>query len=193
MIQKVEQTDGRLAVSYAPELQTNKFFPSMVCGTGQVKILQKYDTGESDILVFGKERVKFLRYVQEIPYLIGEGQLLELNRDMPAQTKKKLIEDIKEMLINWIFTNFEESAKPIQFFKNTFDLEAVCNFVGYYFIGDMEKKQKLLEENNLENKAQAVWQVLKDIEASGGPGPINTPLIFPKGDGNGNGNNDSLN
>jgi Lon protease-like protein len=192
MIKKIEETKGLLAVSYAPELQPGKFFPSMTCGLGHVRILQKFKNGESDILIFGKQRIKFNKYIQEVPYLIGEGHILETNRDMPAETEKQLMTDIREMLINWIFTNFDDSARPIQFFKNVIDLDPVCNFVAYYFISDMEKKQKLLEEDNLEIKAQAIWQVLKDIEATGSPGPLNIPLIFPKSTGE-DGGSESLN
>jgi Lon protease-like protein len=180
MIQKVEETKSLLAVSYAPELQPNKFFPHMICGAGHVRVLQKFDNGEKDILVFGKQRVKFNRYIQEVPYLIGEGQILEINKDMPAATEAELLRDVKDMLINWIFTNFDDSVRPIQFFKNVVDLEPLCNFVAYYFVNDFEKKQKLLEEEILEVKAQAIWQVLKDMELSGSPGPRDIPLIFPK-------------
>jgi ATP-dependent Lon protease len=181
MLKKVEDSQSLMAVSFAPELSPNKFFPSMTCGVGVVRILNRYENGESDILVFGKERMKFTRYTQEVPYLIGEGTILEMNREMPKETEKTLLTDIREMLISWIFSNFDDASRPIQFFKNVTDLEPLCNFVAYYFVNDFDKKQKLLEENMLESKAQIIWQVLKDMEATGGPGPLATSLIFPKG------------
>jgi hypothetical protein len=90
------------------------------------------------------------------------------------------------MLINWIFSNFDDASRPIQFFKGVVDLEPLCNFVSYYFVNDIEKKQKLLEEATLETKAQQVWQILKNIEDSGGTGPrvpSSGPLIFPGSQG----------
>jgi Lon protease-like protein len=179
MLKKIIETGSDLAISYAPEMQPDKFFPHMICGAGPVRVLRKHETGESDILVFGTKRIRFDRYVQEVPYLIGEGEILEINREMPRKTEQELLTQIREMLISWIFTNFEDSRRPIQFFKNVSDLEPLCNFVSYYFISDMEKKQKLLEEDMLENKAQAVWQILKDRELSGDKGPSEEPLIFP--------------
>ena len=170
MLKHIEGTGTHLAISFAPELQPDKFFPHMVCGAGPVRILKKFENGETDILVFGTQRVKFNRYIQELPFLIGE---------------KDLLEQIRNMLINWIFAKFDDSSRPIQFFKTVNDLEPLCNFVAYYFVSDFDKKQKLLEENLLENKAQVIWKVLKDIEESGAPGPQSgpkgSPLIFPMG------------
>lgn len=179
MIKKVLETGGDLAVAYSPEMQPGKFFPQMICGAGPVRVLNKAENGESNILVFGNKRIKFHKYIQEIPYLIGEGEILGINREMPKKTEEDLLTQIRDMLITWIFTNFDDSRRPIQFFKQILDLEPLCNFVAYYFVPDMEKKQKLLEENELELKAQVIWQVLKDNEISGGKGPSGQPLIFP--------------
>jgi Lon protease-like protein len=192
MLKKVEETQSHLAVSYAPELQPGKNFPCMVCGAGPVRVIRRYESGESDIIVLGLERIRFHKYIQEVPYLIGEGEILPINREMPKSTEDQLLTEIREMLINWVFTNFDESNRPIQFFKNSSDLEPLCNFVAYYFVNDLDRKQRLLEEELLENKAQAIWQVLKDLEDSGGPGPRSAnghPLIFPgnKKDGGGSG------
>ena len=181
MLKHVETNACHLAVSYAPEMQPGRFFPQMICGAGPVRVLKRFDSGEADILVFGKERVKFHRYIQEVPFLIGEGEILQVNKDMPTKTETALLTEIKEMLINWIFAKFDDSSRSIQFFKSVNDLEPLCNFVSYYFVSDLEKKQNLLEENELENKAQVVWQVLKDLEDSGTQGNMETspPLIFP--------------
>jgi len=183
MLKKIEAESSILAVSYAPEVQPQKFYPHMICGAGSVRVVKRYDTGESDILVFGTHRIKFHSYVQEIPYLIGEGEVLQLDRDMPAKTEEDLLNQIKEMLIQWVFSHFEDSTRAIQFFKTIADLEPLCNFVGYYLVGDMEKKQDLLEENELQRKAQAVWQILKDMDVSGeGPkDPKGPTFLFPQG------------
>jgi len=181
MVRHVEDAGGELAISYAPELQDGKFFPSMICGAGTVKILRRYDTGEADILVFGTRRIKFHRYAQEIPYLIGEGEVIPMKREMPEKTEQMLLTEIRDMLINWIFTQFDDSARPIQFFKNIVDLDSLCNFVASYFLPDMEQKQKMLEENELEVKGQHIWQVLKNLESSSDKGPVSTTLIFPGG------------
>jgi Lon protease-like protein len=179
MLKKVEEMDGDLAISYAPEIQPGKFFPHMICGAGPVRLLRRNEKSESDILVFGTHRVKFHRYIQEIPYLIGEGEVLSIHRDMPKKTEEDLTNQIRDMMVSWVFVNFEDSARPLQFFKNISDLEVLANFVAYYFVTDPEKKQKLLEEDNLEVKAQAVWQILKDLEDSGEKGPAGELLLFP--------------
>jgi Lon protease-like protein len=183
MLKSIEQSGTEMAISYAPELQPGKFFPSMICGAGIVRVLKRYDTGESDILVFGTKRVKFDKYVQELPFLIGEGHVLELNREMPEKTEKDLLLEIRDMLINWLFMNFDDSSRAIQFFKNVEDLEPVCNFIAFHFVTDFEKKQKLLEENMLEAKAQNIWQILKDLDASGEPPPKNNLIVFPGSSG----------
>ncbi len=179
MLKKVMESDGELAVSYAPEVQPDKFFPNMICGSGPVRILKKYESGESDILVFGTQRIRFNKYVQELPYLIGEGEVLHINREMPQKTHDDLLVQIRDMVIGWIFANIEDSQRPIQFFKNMADLEPLCNFVAFHFIPEFDKKQKMLEEDSLEAKAQVIWKVLKDFEASGEKNPIGAPLIFP--------------
>ncbi|MCC6277652.1 MAG: LON peptidase substrate-binding domain-containing protein [Oligoflexia bacterium] len=181
MLQKIEAEKLELAVSYAPELQPGKFYPSMICGAGVVRVLQKNQKGESDIVVFGKKRVKFHRYIQELPYLVGEGEILEMNLEMPEKTYSELLGDIREMIINWVFSNVEDSEKAIRFFQGVKDLEALCNFVGYYFVKDIEEKQKLLEENHLEAKSQKIWQILKDLGPSDGPKLKDNLVPFPTG------------
>ena len=185
MIKKVLEMDGDLAISYAPEIQPGKVIPHMICGAGPVRTLRQAEAGGSDILVFGTHRVKFHRYIQEIPYFIGEGEILTLDRDMPSKTEEDLVAQIRDMMVSWVFVNYADSARPLQFFKNITDLEVLSNFVAYYFVTDLEKKQKLLEENNLEIKAQAVWQILKVLEDSGDKGPAGELLLFPgsKNDG----------
>jgi Lon protease-like protein len=179
MIHKVLEMDGDLAISYAPELAPGKPSPNMICGAGPVRVLRKFDTGESDILVFGTHRVKINRFIQEVPYIIGEGEILAIHRDMPSKTEEDLTIQIRDMMVSWVFVHFDNSARPLQFFKNLTDLEVLVNFVAYYFVADLDKKQKLLEEDNLEAKAQAIWQVLKQLEASGEKGPAGELLFFP--------------
>jgi len=194
MLKNIEREGTEMALSYAPELQAGKNFPSMICGAGIVRIIKRYDNGATDILVFGTKRVKFNKYVQELPYLIGEGEILQLDREMPKTTEQQLLTELREMLINWIFMNFDESSRAISFFKNVEDLEPICNFVAYYFITDYEKKQKLLEENNLEVKAQSIWKFLKDMDSMS-KGPDNKMIFFPgtgggPGGGSGGGSTD---
>ena len=179
MLKHLEETSGNLAISYAPEIQPDNFVPNMICGVGPVKILRRGDKGETDILAFGTHRVKFHRFIQEVPYIIGEGELLQLDREMPTKTEEDLVTQIRDMVVSWVFVNFEDSSRPLQFFKNVNDLEILSNFVAYYFVADLEKKQKLLEENNLEIKAQAIWQVLKNLEVTGEKGPAGELLFFP--------------
>ena len=185
LLKRVEEIDGDMAISYAPEVQPEKFYPHLICGAGPVRILRRNDNGEADILVFGTHRVKFHRFIQEVPFIIGEGEVLSIHRDMAKKTEEDLVTQIRDMVVNWVFVNFEDSARPLQFFKNLTDLEVLSNFVAYYFVADLEKKQKLLEEDNLEIKAQKIWQILKDLEVSGEKGPAGELLFFPgsKNDG----------
>ncbi len=168
MIKKVEAEDIPLAISYSPELQPGRHYPSMICGAGPMRVIRRYeDTGECDIIVFGTHRVKFNKYLQEVPFLIGEGEILETQREMPEKTEQALLTEIREMLINWIFANMNDSKRPIQFFQTVSNLEALCNFVSYYFLKDIETKQKVLEESSLEIRGQKIWQYLKDNAIAG--------------------------
>ena len=185
MLQYVEDNKTLLAVSYSPEFKPGQFFPSRVCGAGPVQIIKKFESGESDILILGTERVKFSKFTQEVPFLIGECELLETDSDMPDSTRKDLVNDIRQTLISWFFTQMDDSERPIHFFKNVTDLELLTHFVSNYFVNDPEQKQVILEDNSLESRAQTVWQVLKDIT---GPNPVNASpsaevLNFPGTDG----------
>lgn len=171
-----------MAVSYSPEFKSGQHFPSRVCGAGPVQVLKRYEGGEADILVMGATRVKFNRFIQEEPFLIGEGEVVETDKEMPEKTQKTLLHDIRQMLISWFFTQMDDAERPIQFFKNVNDLELLTHFVANYFVPDLEQKQMILEDNSLESRAQVVWQVLKDIT---GPNPVQPSppsadvLIFP--------------
>lgn len=181
MLEFVEQNNSLMAVSFSPEFKSGEFFPSRVCGAGVVNVVQRYEDGSSDILVVGTHRVKFRRFVQETPFLIGEGEFLDTDKSMPAKTAEKLLRELKEMLIQWFFAKFDDSERPIQFIKNVADLEMITHFVAQYFVTDLEQKQQLLEDDSLESRSQMVWQVLKDIS---GPNPVQEApgaevLVFP--------------
>lgn len=169
MLEFVLQNNSLMAVSYSPEMKSGEFFPSRVCGAGVVNVIQQYEDGASDILVVGTHRVKFKRFVQEVPFLIGEGEFLDTDKSMPEKTQEKLLTELKEMLMGWFFSKFDDSERPIQFIKNVNDLEMITHFAAQYFVTDLEQKQQLLEDDKLESRAQLVWQVLKDIT---GPDPL---------------------
>lgn len=181
MLKTIEDSDSEIAISYAPELSPNVFYPHMVCGTGQVQVLQKYDNGEADIMVIGTRRVRFDKYVQEVPYLIGEGEVVESDKEMPEKTAASLLDEIQEMLIQWLFAQYDDPSRPIQLIRNSADLEYLTYFAGYYFINQIEEKQKFLEEIKLEVRAQKIWQILKDLLGSPDQGPVSQTIIFPTG------------
>ncbi len=185
LLEYVEENKTIMAVSYAPEFKSGQFFPSRICGAGPVQLVKKFETGESDVLVLGTQRIKFTRFIQEVPFLIGEGEYLETETDMPESTRADLVQDIRQTLISWFFTSMEDAERPIHFFKNVVDLELLTHFVANYFVTDLEQKQLILEDNNLESRAQMVWKALKDIT---GPNPAQTApsaeiLNFPGSDG----------
>lgn len=181
MLSHIEGTSSDLAVSYSPELQPGQFYPHMICGVGPLQVLQENEDGSSDIIIFGSRRIEFESFVQETPYLIGEGRYLETDREMPQKTYDNLLKDIREDLIQWFFAQYDDPTRPIALLKGMEDLEPLCNFVGYYFMSEMEKKQKLLEEDNLEARAQIIWKVIRDVKDENQPGPSDDTIIFPAG------------
>jgi ATP-dependent Lon protease len=186
LLQYVEENKCSLAISYSPEFKPGQLFPSRVCGAGPVQIVKRYDSGEMDILVLGTQRIKFKKFVQEVPFLIGEGEVLKTESDMPTKTHDALVNDIRQILINWFFTNMNDSERPIHFFKNVTDLELLTHFVANYFVTDLEQKQMILEDNSLESRAQIAWQVIKDITSQDpvSSGPSAEVLNFPGTDPN---------
>ena len=147
-------------------------------------MVKRYDSGESDILVLGTKRIKFTRFIQEVPFLIGEGEFIETEKEMPEATQTQLVTELKQMLISWFFTKMDNAERPIHFFKNVSDLEVITHFIANYFVSDLETKQMILEDNSLESRAQTVWQILKDLS---GDDPLNEMpesevLIFPGAD-----------
>lgn len=180
MLAHVETTGCHLALSWAPETEPGVGFPQKVCGAGPVKILKKHPNGELDIVVIGAYRVRFDRYVQELPFLIGDGEILTSQQDMPSSTEKQLLTDIREMVIQWLFMKYAHPEKAISHFQNVQSLEPLVNFVGFYFISDIHKKQDFLVEDSLEVRAQMVWQILKDSHNLNLDDTLGQILDFPK-------------
>jgi len=177
MLKHVEDNDSLLGISYAPELDKDKFYPHKICGAGVLRPLQKFPDGRADVLVLGTKRIQIHKWSQEVPFFIGECEIIEINKDMPKKTEQQLLTEIKEMLVSWLFGTFHNSTRAIQFFQNATDLEPLCNFVSYYFVENMDERQRLLEINELEHLAQEAWKILKNTGP--GEGLHQKAIIFP--------------
>ena len=90
MLANIEATQGELAISFAPELQPGQFYPSRLCGAGPLQVIKRYPNNDADVVIFGMKRIQFSNFIQEEPYLIGEGEYVEIERDMPEKTEKQL-------------------------------------------------------------------------------------------------------
>ena len=130
-----------------------------------VKILDMPD-GSTSIIIQGKERIKIKKIISSDPYFTAEVQYL---KDVSPKTKDKefiaIIGSLKDLSLKIIKLSMDIPEEAGFAIKNIDNDSFLINYVSSNSNVGFEKKQKLLEINNLKKRGQLLLTYLvKEVQ-----------------------------
>lgn len=110
--------------------------------------------GNTTVILQGKKRFETLEYTSETPFFKAKvGALEEVRSDDSAADFEAIIESIKELALKIIAQNPEIPSEASFAIKNIQSNAFLVNFVSSNMNMSVSEKQKVLEEDNLEERA----------------------------------------
>lgn len=129
-----------------------------VIGMGRIVSSDFMADGKMNIVLYGLKRARIIEVVNELPYRQAKVSILENEFDMKSEELRQNIED----LINRWNLYLDEKQKAHRINVNTkLPLENLTDALGSMIFPNVFDKQRLLEEPNVENRAQIIISDLK--------------------------------
>ena len=117
----------------------------------------KMPDGSTTIIIQGKRRFEITSYIQKEPYF--KALVTGLNDeklDMSNEKNKALVDSMKEMALKIIKDSPQIPSEASFAIKNIESPTFLVNFIASNLNGDVEKKQVLLQTNNIEKRIEQV-------------------------------------
>jgi len=138
-----------------------RFSPSKICGMGKPVILEEAPDGSLKILIKGTGRVKLLKVDQNLPYLIYEAEVY-LDKKESEQFYGPQIENLKELLDNWLEINVTDSFERESFSNSLITIYHVIDYICMFLVRDADLRQLLLENNSMFERIQLLSSLFED-------------------------------
>lgn len=145
MTEDLLKNNTSLALSWNPNESQGDLKPFIICGAGQVKLIQGFPDGRKNILVEGKKRLRIVQYTQMTPYVKA---LAETLHDIPFFSKTeetRARQELSYLIKRWIFLSPQLDDSYIQYVDLFTRPHSLSDFVAYYFLPTLNDKQQYLE------------------------------------------------
>jgi Lon protease-like protein len=117
--------------------------------------------GTSDLILQGIHRVKFSEFEQETPFPIARIKPLETRTNLSVETDA-LAAKVLELYAQLRNTGRELPEKIDRYLSEMSDPETLADLIASTFISDTVRRQKLLEELDLNQRLRLLIQCLRD-------------------------------
>ena len=141
---------------------SDDFFP--VSTVGLIRACVGRSDGTSDLILQGIRRVKFSEFEQEDPYPIA--------RIKPLKTRTKLTVETDALAAKVLefYTRLKESGRELpekidRYLSEMSDPEMLADLIAATFITDAARRQRLLEELDLNQRLRLLIQYLREESA----------------------------
>ncbi len=141
---------------------SDDFFP--VSTVGLIRACVGRSDGTSDLILQGIRRVKFSEFEQEDPYPIA--------RIKPLKTRTKLTVETDALAAKVLefYTRLKESGRELpekidRYLSEMSDPEMLADLIAATFITDPARRQRLLEELDLNQRLRLLIQYLREESA----------------------------
>ncbi|MDN3588002.1 endopeptidase La [Pedobacter aquatilis] len=124
-----------------------------------IKLLQMPD-GNTTVIIQGKQRFSLIEEVQNEPYITATIKKFEEQKHKADKEFKTLIASIREMSAQIIQLSPNIPTEASIALKNIESNSFLINFISSNMNAEMADKQKILEMDNLLNRAQKVMELL---------------------------------
>jgi ATP-dependent Lon protease len=164
LIQDAYKTDKIIGVVSQKDfsLENPGFEDLFEIGTvAQIIKMLKMPDGSTTVIIQGKKRLKLISPIQEDPYL--KAQIETFLDDKPKKFDKRLIalfDSLKDMALKIIKQSPNIPSEASFAIKNIESSSFLVNFISSHMQAEIEEKQDLLEEVNLEARANLLLKHL---------------------------------
>ncbi len=146
-----------------PEWRTSEdFFP--ISTVGLIRACVERSDGTSDLILQGIRRVKFSDFEQEAPFPIA--------RIKPLKTRTKLTVETDALAAKVLefYAQLKSSGRELpetidRYLSEMSDPELLADLIAATFIGDPTRRQRLLEELDLNQRLRLLIQFLREEDA----------------------------
>ncbi len=163
-VNEANKGDKLIGVIAQKSMSVEEPAPEDLCGIGTVaKIVKliKMPDGGTTVIIQGKKRFALQQITQETPYFKASIQVLEDETIPKSEQFDALMGSIKESAgqIIQMTPNMPQEASLI--LKNIENPAFLINFVSSNLNNDLGEKQAMLEEGNLQRRAEALIALLQ--------------------------------
>jgi ATP-dependent Lon protease len=164
LIQDAYKTDKIIGVVSQKDsaLENPGFEDLFEVGTvAQIIKMLKMPDGSTTVIIQGKKRLKLISPIQEDPYL--KAQIETFLDDKPKKFDKRLValfDSLKDMALKIIKQSPNIPSEASFAIKNIESSSFLVNFISSHMQAEIEEKQGLLEEVNLEARANLLLKHL---------------------------------
>jgi ATP-dependent Lon protease len=127
----------------------------------QIIRMLKMPDGSSTIIIQGKKRLKLVEELSNDPYLLAKVE--EFNESRLKKVSKKseaLFDSLKDMALNIIKSSPNIPSEASFAIKNIESPNFLVNFISSHMNAHVNEKQKMLEEPNINQRAQLLMKHL---------------------------------
>ncbi len=135
-----------------------------VSTVGLIRACVGRSDGTSDLILQGIHRVKFSEFEQEAPFPIARIKPLE-TRTAPTVETDALAAKVLEFYAQLRNTGRELPEKIDRYLSEMSDPETLADLIASTFVSDTARRQRLLEELDLNQRLRLLIQYLRDESA----------------------------
>ncbi len=135
-----------------------------VSTVGLIRACVGRSDGTSDLILQGIHRVKFSEFEQEAPFPIARIKPLETRTTLTVETDA-LAAKVLEFYAQLRNTGRELPEKIDQYLSEMSDPETLADLIASTFVSDATRRQRLLEELDLNQRLRLLIQYLRDESA----------------------------
>ncbi len=129
-----------------------------VVGMGRIVSSEMFKDGRINIVLYGLKRVKIEKIAQDKPYRLARVSILENTHSSGDEAYRRRIE---ELIIKWNFILDEEQKTHRININTKLPLDSLTDALATLIFSNVFDKQRLLEEPNVEKRAEAI---IKDLQ-----------------------------
>ena len=147
-----------------PSWQTSDDFFE-ISTVGLIRACVERSDGTSDLILQGIRRVKFCEFDQQTPFPIARIKPLETRTNLTVET------DALAAKVLEFYSQLRKSGRVLpekveHYLSEMSDPEMLADLIASTFVGDASRRQKLLEELDLNQRLRLLIQYLRDETGS---------------------------
>jgi len=163
-IEARDKMEGNILLLAQKDSNQENLKPNDLYKVGVVsKVLQvlKLQSTNMKILVEGATKVKIIRFITDQDYLQAEVKIIKETNQLDKEEVKQLVRSLKDLFEEYVKLHRRISNEILHTILEIKEPEALIDAISAHLILRVEKKQKLLEINKIQQKFEELIILLK--------------------------------